>query len=192
MTSLTWLVPLMCVVLDAMQVEVIRTYTAKQPDELSLQVADVVLISQSVEDGTSALKRLYFQVTYLVWYSSRFSKLHPFIIHFYTNTLVFDLSHHGAFKLFEDVLLKSRPIQRSQRLFTHFISKNKQHWDKNSKNMLNMPHICCLSCHRLVRRWATAWRREGLVPRRMCRSHHMPSHYRTQHAEDGPPTGAGD
>ncbi|XP_077396875.1 rho guanine nucleotide exchange factor 26-like [Festucalex cinctus] len=36
---------------NAMQVEVIRTYTAKQPDELSLQVADVVLISQTVEDG---------------------------------------------------------------------------------------------------------------------------------------------
>lgn len=35
-----------------MQVEVIRTYTAKQPDELSLQVADVVLVSQTVEDGT--------------------------------------------------------------------------------------------------------------------------------------------
>lgn len=34
-----------------MQVEVIRTYTAKQPDELSLQVADVVLVSQTVEDG---------------------------------------------------------------------------------------------------------------------------------------------
>ncbi|XP_029026611.1 rho guanine nucleotide exchange factor 26-like [Betta splendens] len=31
------------------QVEVIRTYTAKQPDELSLQVADVVLVSQTVE-----------------------------------------------------------------------------------------------------------------------------------------------
>lgn len=38
-----------CVVKDVMQVEVIRTYTAKQPDELSLQVADVVLISQTVE-----------------------------------------------------------------------------------------------------------------------------------------------
>lgn len=38
-----------------MQVEVIRTYTAKQPDELSLQVADVVLVSQIVEDGTFAL-----------------------------------------------------------------------------------------------------------------------------------------
>lgn len=37
---------------DCMQVEVIRTYTAKQPDELSLQVADVVLVSQTVEDGT--------------------------------------------------------------------------------------------------------------------------------------------
>lgn len=37
---------------DVMQVEVIRTYTAKQPDELSLQVADVVLVSQHV-DGTS-------------------------------------------------------------------------------------------------------------------------------------------
>lgn len=38
---------------DVVQVEVIRTYTAKQPDELSLQVADVVLVSQTVEDGTS-------------------------------------------------------------------------------------------------------------------------------------------
>lgn len=37
---------------DVVQVEVIRTYTAKQPDELSLQVADVVLVSQTVEDGT--------------------------------------------------------------------------------------------------------------------------------------------
>lgn len=36
---------------DVVQVEVIRTYTAKQPDELSLQVADVVLVSQTVEDG---------------------------------------------------------------------------------------------------------------------------------------------
>ncbi|XP_029963892.1 rho guanine nucleotide exchange factor 26 [Salarias fasciatus] len=34
---------------NAMQVEVIRTYTAKQPDELSLQVADVVLVSQTVD-----------------------------------------------------------------------------------------------------------------------------------------------
>ncbi|XP_055022835.1 rho guanine nucleotide exchange factor 26 [Boleophthalmus pectinirostris] len=34
---------------NAMQVEVIRTYTAKQPDELPLQVADVVLISQTVD-----------------------------------------------------------------------------------------------------------------------------------------------
>uniref|UniRef100_A0A8C5I093 Rho guanine nucleotide exchange factor 26 n=1 Tax=Gouania willdenowi TaxID=441366 RepID=A0A8C5I093_GOUWI len=34
---------------NAMQVEVIRTYTSKQPDELSLQVADVVLISQMVD-----------------------------------------------------------------------------------------------------------------------------------------------
>ncbi len=32
-----------------------RTYTAKQPDELSLQVADVVLVSQTVDDGTLAL-----------------------------------------------------------------------------------------------------------------------------------------
>lgn len=40
---------------DAMQVEVIRTYTAKQPDELSLQVADVVLVSQTVDDGTPPL-----------------------------------------------------------------------------------------------------------------------------------------
>ncbi|KAI4876844.1 hypothetical protein NFI96_016979 [Prochilodus magdalenae] len=35
---------------DDIQVEVIRTYTARQPDELSLQVADVVLVSQTVED----------------------------------------------------------------------------------------------------------------------------------------------
>ncbi|XP_026171501.1 rho guanine nucleotide exchange factor 26 [Mastacembelus armatus] len=34
---------------NLMQVEVIRTYTAKQPDELSLQVADVVLVSQTVD-----------------------------------------------------------------------------------------------------------------------------------------------
>lgn len=33
----------------AMQVEVTRTYTARQPDELSLQVADVVLVSQTVD-----------------------------------------------------------------------------------------------------------------------------------------------
>lgn len=45
---------------DSMQVEVIRTYTAKQPDELSLQVADVVLVSQAVEDGTSILFILIF------------------------------------------------------------------------------------------------------------------------------------
>lgn len=38
-----------------MQVEMIRTYTARQPDELSLQVADVVLVWQTVEDGMSAL-----------------------------------------------------------------------------------------------------------------------------------------
>lgn len=42
----------MCVcVLDSMQVEVIRTYTARQPDELSLQVADVVIVSQTADDG---------------------------------------------------------------------------------------------------------------------------------------------
>uniref|UniRef100_A0A3Q1FPD6 Rho guanine nucleotide exchange factor 26 n=1 Tax=Acanthochromis polyacanthus TaxID=80966 RepID=A0A3Q1FPD6_9TELE len=40
------------------QVEVIRTYTAKQPDELSLQVADVVLVSQTVEDGWYEGERL--------------------------------------------------------------------------------------------------------------------------------------
>uniref|UniRef100_H3CQH6 Rho guanine nucleotide exchange factor 26 n=1 Tax=Tetraodon nigroviridis TaxID=99883 RepID=H3CQH6_TETNG len=42
----------------SMQVEVIRTYTAKQPDELSLQVADVVLVSQTVEDGWYEGERL--------------------------------------------------------------------------------------------------------------------------------------
>ncbi|CAJ1065308.1 rho guanine nucleotide exchange factor 26-like [Xyrichtys novacula] len=41
-----------------MQVEVIRTYTAKQPDELSLQVADVVFVSQTVEDGWYEGERL--------------------------------------------------------------------------------------------------------------------------------------
>ncbi|KAG1946549.1 rho guanine nucleotide exchange factor, partial [Pimephales promelas] len=35
--------------MNAMQVEVTRTYTAGQPDELSLQVADVVLLSQIVD-----------------------------------------------------------------------------------------------------------------------------------------------
>ncbi|XP_037345048.2 rho guanine nucleotide exchange factor 26-like [Pungitius pungitius] len=43
---------------NVMQVEVIRTYTAKQPDELSLQVADVVLVSQTVEDGWYEGERL--------------------------------------------------------------------------------------------------------------------------------------
>uniref|UniRef100_A0A667Y728 Rho guanine nucleotide exchange factor 26 n=1 Tax=Myripristis murdjan TaxID=586833 RepID=A0A667Y728_9TELE len=43
---------------NAMQVEVTRTYTAKQPDELSLQVADVVLVSQKVEDGWYEGERL--------------------------------------------------------------------------------------------------------------------------------------
>lgn len=45
---------------DVVQVEVIRTYTAKQPDELSLQVADVVLLSQTVEDGTSHSSAPYY------------------------------------------------------------------------------------------------------------------------------------
>uniref|UniRef100_A0A671QRR7 Rho guanine nucleotide exchange factor (GEF) 26 n=1 Tax=Sinocyclocheilus anshuiensis TaxID=1608454 RepID=A0A671QRR7_9TELE len=35
--------------MNAMQVEVTRTYTARQPDELSLQVTDVVLVSQTVD-----------------------------------------------------------------------------------------------------------------------------------------------
>ncbi|KAJ7995404.1 hypothetical protein DPEC_G00244210 [Dallia pectoralis] len=43
---------------NAMQVEVTRTYTAKQPDELSLQTADVVLVSQTVEDGWYEGERL--------------------------------------------------------------------------------------------------------------------------------------
>lgn len=33
------------------QVEITRSFTAKQPDELSLQVADVVLVYQCVSDG---------------------------------------------------------------------------------------------------------------------------------------------
>ncbi|XP_023677876.1 rho guanine nucleotide exchange factor 26 [Paramormyrops kingsleyae] len=40
------------------QVEVTRTYTAKQPDELSLQVADVVLLWQTVDDGWYEGQRL--------------------------------------------------------------------------------------------------------------------------------------
>ncbi|XP_052008442.1 rho guanine nucleotide exchange factor 26-like [Xyrauchen texanus] len=43
--------------INAMQVEVTRTYTARQPDELSLQVADVVLVSQT-EDGWYEGERL--------------------------------------------------------------------------------------------------------------------------------------
>ncbi|XP_041126147.1 rho guanine nucleotide exchange factor 26-like isoform X2 [Polyodon spathula] len=40
------------------QVEITRTYTAKQPDELSLQVADVVLVYQKVNDGWYEGERL--------------------------------------------------------------------------------------------------------------------------------------
>ncbi|XP_067851024.1 rho guanine nucleotide exchange factor 26-like [Heptranchias perlo] len=40
------------------QVEITRTYPAKQPDELSLQVADVVLLYQSAEDGWYEGERL--------------------------------------------------------------------------------------------------------------------------------------
>uniref|UniRef100_G3T7H6 Rho guanine nucleotide exchange factor 26 n=1 Tax=Loxodonta africana TaxID=9785 RepID=G3T7H6_LOXAF len=40
------------------QVEIIRSFTAKQPDELSLQVADVVLVYQQVGDGWYEGERL--------------------------------------------------------------------------------------------------------------------------------------
>ncbi|RMC01873.1 hypothetical protein DUI87_21034 [Hirundo rustica rustica] len=40
------------------QVEIIRTYTAKQADELALQVADVVLVYQKVNDGWCEGERL--------------------------------------------------------------------------------------------------------------------------------------
>ncbi|XP_043854431.1 rho guanine nucleotide exchange factor 26 [Dromiciops gliroides] len=40
------------------QVEIIRTFTAKQPDELSLQVSDVVLVYQNVSDGWYEGERL--------------------------------------------------------------------------------------------------------------------------------------
>nr|XP_060495010.1 rho guanine nucleotide exchange factor 26 isoform X2 [Panthera onca] len=40
------------------QVEIIRSFTAKQPDELSLQVADVVLIYQRISDGWYEGERL--------------------------------------------------------------------------------------------------------------------------------------
>ncbi|XP_048397482.1 rho guanine nucleotide exchange factor 26-like isoform X2 [Stegostoma tigrinum] len=40
------------------QVEITRTYPAKQPDELSLQVADVVLLYQTIEDGWYEGERL--------------------------------------------------------------------------------------------------------------------------------------
>ncbi|XP_053356022.1 rho guanine nucleotide exchange factor 26-like [Clarias gariepinus] len=43
---------------NSMQVEVIRTYTARQPDELSLQVADVVIVSQTADDGWYEGERL--------------------------------------------------------------------------------------------------------------------------------------
>ncbi|XP_063061355.1 rho guanine nucleotide exchange factor 26-like [Engraulis encrasicolus] len=43
---------------NLVQVEVTRTYTARQPDELSLQVADVVLVSQMVDDGWYEGERL--------------------------------------------------------------------------------------------------------------------------------------
>lgn len=52
----------LCVFADVTQVEVIRTYTAKQPDELSLQVADVVLVSQEVDDGTFRSHSLVFNI----------------------------------------------------------------------------------------------------------------------------------
>lgn len=40
------------------QVEIVRSFTARQPDELSLQVADVVLIHQRVDDGWYEGERL--------------------------------------------------------------------------------------------------------------------------------------
>ncbi|XP_058586258.1 rho guanine nucleotide exchange factor 26 isoform X2 [Neofelis nebulosa] len=40
------------------QVEIVRSFTAKQPDELSLQVADVVLIYQRISDGWYEGERL--------------------------------------------------------------------------------------------------------------------------------------
>lgn len=40
------------------QVEIVRTYTAKQSDELSLQIADVVLVYQKVNDGWYEGERL--------------------------------------------------------------------------------------------------------------------------------------
>uniref|UniRef100_A0A4X2LKQ0 Rho guanine nucleotide exchange factor 26 n=1 Tax=Vombatus ursinus TaxID=29139 RepID=A0A4X2LKQ0_VOMUR len=40
------------------QVEIVRTFTAKQPDELSLQVSDVVLVYQNVSDGWYEGERL--------------------------------------------------------------------------------------------------------------------------------------
>ncbi|XP_012861704.2 rho guanine nucleotide exchange factor 26 [Echinops telfairi] len=40
------------------QVEIIRSFTAKQPDELSLQVSDVVLVYQQVSDGWYEGERL--------------------------------------------------------------------------------------------------------------------------------------
>lgn len=66
-----------CVFLDAMQVEVTRTYTAKQPDELSLQVADVVLVSQTVEDGTllSLFRSLYIPFSVPVTFYLPFARV---------------------------------------------------------------------------------------------------------------------
>lgn len=146
-----------------MQVEVIRTYTAKQPDELSLQVADVVLVSQTVEDGTSI--PLVFLNLHLLP-SNMLSIDLPLFISPLTSdlntTLLFgDLKSEGA-KVF--------PLSRNAQWLTSLLTP----------------------CPRLVRGRAAAGRREGLVPRRVRRAHHMPCHDRAQRAADGPPEGAGD
>lgn len=79
-----------------MQVEVIRTYTAKQPDELSLQVADVVLVSQTVE-GASPLfaAQLTISIPHLLhtFFSFSVSLSHNGLkiclngVRYYTNTM---------------------------------------------------------------------------------------------------------
>ena len=100
-----------------MQMEVIRTYTAKQPDELSLQVADVVLVSQTVEDGTSPLRAsLAFiaqscslstaQLFHLPVFNCVLSAFHHALLYAFHLLLSTYLSHlMGRVTCFEDVVL---------------------------------------------------------------------------------------
>lgn len=91
-----------------MQVEAIRTYTAKQPDELSLQVADVVLVSQTVEDSTLASDAsAAFSLTFLnVPPISHLPVLTIWFHHAFSSTVLFSTYlFHIKNYLFKDVLI---------------------------------------------------------------------------------------